>query len=150
MIGTGLVQIPAGGHRLAALELLVVEPDAEDPFARGHVFGVVVEHLLELLERLGCFQVQLGEAACVGQQVLVRVDHAGQHSRAMQIDHFVGKLFGFPIAAAVNKFTVLYNEGRALVTLALHCINNTVHISCRMEHLGSSSFITDVSANYTL
>ena len=134
MIGTGLVQIPAGGHRLAALELLVVEPDAEDPFARGHVFGVVVEHLLELLERLGCFQVQLGEAACVGQQ----------------IDHFVGKLFGFPIAAAVNKFTVLYNEGRALVTLALHRINSTVHISCRMEHLGSSSFITDVSANYTL
>ena len=150
MIGAGLVQIPAGGHCLAALKLLVVEADTEDPFARGHVLGVVVQHLLELLKRLGRLQIQLGKTACVGQQVLVRVDHAGQHRRAMQIDHLVGKLFCFLVAAAVNELTVLYDEGGALVALALHCINSTVYIGCGVEHLRSSSFVTDVSVNYTL
>ena len=150
MVGAGLVQIPAGRHGLAALKLLVVESDAEDPFARGHVFCVVVQHLLELLERGRCLQIELGEAACISQKMLMRIDHAGQHCRAMQIDHFVGELLRFLVTAAVNEFAVLHNEGRALIALALHCINSTVHIGCRVEHFRSSSFFTDVQKLYIL
>ena len=133
MIGAGLIQVQTGGQLiLAVLPLGLVEVGALDPLALGRLRRAFTQQLQCLGAGGGTAQIHRGIGLAEGEEVQVRIAHAGQHGLALQVDALLTIklrqcLF---LRAHIGKFAVLQHHRFLADIRRLHRVNLTAIKQC--------------------
>ena len=121
-----------GGQLFAVDKALMVKARAHDPLAVRRLLRPLADHLQQLLQGFSLLQIQLEAVPGIVEQVLMGIDHTGQHRSLVQVHHFsaFGDPLGLLIRAAVKEFSILHYNCAAQIALGFHGIDFSVDIRC--------------------